>query len=235
MKVSNDMKSKYFEQISDDDFLGMVTCQSAIMLEQESHKEEQNHRREIVTDDKCVEQVKKTLPTSVKSESVNMGQDVFDDYEEVLVDEGIIIDDENVEIVTAEPVCIQNDECNDVSLNNNAVTMDIMPICSAGIVGLDKEYKYDIKDENGQLVSKKYKQYELISSHCARRTFITGTLIFSVSNWLLGIHQADRSTNMCSLRKMLLANNPSWQDTQANFIGTQAKIVLADEVANNVA
>ena len=49
------------------------------------------------------------------------------------------------------------------------------------IVGLDDEIKYENK-VNGQIITKTYKKWELISSHTARRTFITLAVKRSVNS-----------------------------------------------------
>ena len=44
------------------------------------------------------------------------------------------------------------------------------------IIGFNEEKKSEYKSKNGEMISKTFKKYELISSHCARRTFITNAI-----------------------------------------------------------
>jgi hypothetical protein len=44
------------------------------------------------------------------------------------------------------------------------------------IIGLDDEVKIEYKSKNGEMIPKIFKLYEVISSHCARRTFITNAI-----------------------------------------------------------
>ena len=65
-------------------------------------------------------------------------------------------------------------------------------------IGFNEEVKFEYKANNGKIVSKSYKKYELISSHCGRRTFITNAVKRNVNIQLIkeaSGHVSDSSFN----------------------------------------
>ena len=49
------------------------------------------------------------------------------------------------------------------------------------IIGFEDGVKFEYKSKNGGMVTRTFKKYQLISSHCARRTFITNAVLRNVN------------------------------------------------------
>ena len=69
-------------------------------------------------------------------------------------------------------------------------------------IGFDEEIKFEYVDKRKKVVTKTYKKYELISSHTARRSFVTNAIKRNVN--VEFVKQASGHISDSSFRKYVI-------------------------------
>lgn len=126
----NKMESENFNNISDRDLYGMITCQRAIMFDKIVEEEEQERRNEMMTSEEIAELESTAFSRNVFTEVIDMDQDVYDSYEEISESVDNSINDDNIEVVIAEPIIADNENLNNQhkSSASEAMSLILVPV-----------------------------------------------------------------------------------------------------------
>lgn len=125
----NNVETRDFKKVSEKNFNNMIAYQRAIMVDKKSDDEEEKRHYEMNTG-KDVGLGKTISSKSELAKVTDTDQDVYDSYEEVLTNAENSNNDENNEVVIAQP-----DNTDNVLLNNqqNRVSSDTMSLMPAPI------------------------------------------------------------------------------------------------------